>query len=81
MGWSRLTPAVFCGGIKNGAPVGKARVGQEFFGFQAVKFNPGIFPGDFPVRNISAYLVWEHHKTLAAFYLVGDGLPSGIFCN
>ena len=37
-------PAVFCGGIKNGAPVGKARVGQKFFGFQAVKFNPGIFP-------------------------------------
>ena len=52
-----------------------------FFGTQAVEFNPGIFPGDFPVRNISAYLVWEHHKTLAAFYLVGDGLPSGIFCN
>ena len=56
----------------------------QFHGFlhpQAVKFQPGIFPGKFPVGDIGADLVGKQQKSLAAFDLVSYVCPPAIVRN
>ena len=50
----------------------------RLFYFQAVKFQPYIFPGQFIVRNIGADLVGKNHEALSAPDLVGNGIAAGV---
>lgn len=52
-----------------------------FFCPQAVEFQPGVFPGNLMVCDISGNLMGKQHEPLPAFDLVSDGYPLAVFCE
>ena len=59
----------------------QARQFNGFLGPQPVKFQPHIFPGKLPVRDIGTHLTRKQQKTLSAFHLIGHIRSFAVVCN